>query len=94
MGRFYCTLSFALLPAGLAVLFYMGSQFEEHGSQSAGAGFFALVLLAILAALTFNAFVAGLIAWRVKTCRPRLLQVGGLALGLVIAGIGVQLLAA
>jgi len=90
--RFYSALSFALPPVALVVLSTMIACFKENGPQSNGLGTFILIAGTILAVLTINAAIAGIVAWRWPSGRTTFSQVtwtAGTLLGLSIAFFGV-----
>ncbi|MBN8417327.1 MAG: hypothetical protein J0L73_00270 [Verrucomicrobia bacterium] len=61
--RFYSALSFALPPVALVVLGTMIAGYKETGPQSNGLGTFVLIAGTILAVISVNSAIAGIVAW-------------------------------
>ena len=72
LGRIYTTLSLAVLPVALVVMFTYLYTFEEHGPQSQGLPALAIILGVILGFLGINTLAATLLSLFVKDVRPKL----------------------
>lgn len=87
LARFYSTLSLALLPVALVVIGVMIAGFKETGPQSNGLGTFILIAGTILAGLSVNATIAGIVAWywpSARTTFSRVCWMAGALLGLAV----------
>jgi cytochrome c biogenesis protein CcdA len=71
LGRIYTTLSLAVLPVALVVMFTYLYTFEEHGPQSQGLPALAIILGVILGFLGINTLAATLLSLFVKDVRPK-----------------------
>jgi hypothetical protein len=95
IGRIYTTLSLAVLPVVLVVMFTFLYTFKEHGPQSQGLPALMVILAVILGVLGINTLIATLLAVLVADVRPRkkqylytllvLAAMGGLYLALMLA---------
>lgn len=72
IGRFYTTLSLAVLPVALVAMFTYLYTFEEHGPQSQGLPALAVIIGVILGFLGINTLIATLLSFFVKDMRPKL----------------------
>lgn len=81
--RFYSALSFALPPVALVMLGSMIAGYKETGPQSNGLGTFILIAGTILAVLTINAAIAGIVAWRWPSGRTTFSRVAWMARALL-----------
>ena len=72
IGRIYTTLSLAVLPVALVVMFTYLYSFDEHGPQSQGLPALMLIFATILAVLGVNTLAATLLSVFVKDVRPKL----------------------
>jgi hypothetical protein len=70
IGRFYTTFSLAIFP--VVIIFTLGLMlgFEEHGSQSQGAGALLVVVALVLGSLGINTLIVVALSYFVKDIRP------------------------
>jgi hypothetical protein len=87
LARFYSTLSLALPPVALVVLGAMIAGYKETGPQSNGLGTFILIAGTILAGLSINAAVAGIVAWRWPSARTTFSRIAWMAGALLILSV-------
>ncbi|MFZ2277548.1 MAG: hypothetical protein WAW39_07105 [Prosthecobacter sp.] len=87
LARFYSTLSLALPPVALVVIGVMIAGFKETGPQSNGLGTFILIAGTILAGLSVNAAIAGIVAWRWPSARTTFLCVACMAGVLLVLAV-------
>ena len=72
LGRSYTTLSLAVLPVALVVMFTFLYTFKEHGPQSQGLPALMLIFATILAVLGVNTLAATLLSVFIVDVRPKL----------------------
>lgn len=92
LGRLYTTLSLAVLPVALVVMFTYLYTFDEHGPQSQGLPALVVILAAILGVLGVNTLAVTLLSIFNADVRPKkkqylntLLATAGLAALVYIA---------
>jgi len=70
LGRIYTTLSLAVLPVALIVMFSYLYSFDEHGPQVQGLPALMVIYAVILSVLGINTLVATLVSIFVADMRP------------------------
>lgn len=72
LGRIYTTVSLAVLPVALVVMFTYLYTFNEQGPQSQGLPALMLILAVILGVLGVNTLAATILSVLVANVRPKL----------------------
>lgn len=74
LGRFYTSLSLAMLPVAIVIVLLLLIGFRENGPQSQGLGALAVIAAIVLGSLAINAIIASILSYTVISIRPTFRQ--------------------